>query len=213
MTMSIKTTPPEATPLPAGEVEHPVRRGFASLPHDARQSWRWLLRGHTATSTLWPTAVRRALLRPGGVHLGAVIWGLERCYFESEHVSIGAGSAINPECWFEGHGRIVIGRDCMFGSQVMILTSHHEISPEGEVARPTTYGEVHIGDRCWIGTRVMIMPGVTIGDGTVIGAGALVTKDCEPARHTSACPRYEVTVVDNRPAGAPTADIEEARVC
>jgi maltose O-acetyltransferase len=178
--MSIKTTLPGATPLPAREVEHPVRMAFAFLPHDVRQSWRWLLRGHAASSTLWPTAVRRALLRLGGVELGAVIWGLERCYFESEHVSIGPGCAINAECWFEGRGRIVIGRDCLFGSQVMILTSDHDISPDGQVSRSPTYGEVHIKDRCWIGTRAMIMPGVTIGEGTVIGAGALVTKDCEP---------------------------------
>ena len=178
--MSIKTTLPGAEPLPAREVEHPVRMGFASLPHDARQSLRWLLRGHAATSTLFPTAVRRALLRLGGVQLGPVIWGLERCYFESENVSIGPGCAVNAECWFEGHGRIAIGRDCLFGSQVMILTSDHAIAPNGQVSRTPTYSEVHIKDRCWIGTRVMIMPGVTIGEGTVIGAGALVTKDCEP---------------------------------
>jgi maltose O-acetyltransferase len=178
--VSIKTSLPGAQPLPAWTAEHPVRVGFVSLPDDARQALRWLLRGHAATSTLLPTPVRRALLRLGGVELGPVVWGLERCYFESEHVSIGAGSAINAECWFEGHGRIVIGRDVLFGSQVMVLTSNHDISPEGEVARQVTYGEVHIGDRCWIGTRVMIMPGVTIGEGTVIGAGALVTKDCEP---------------------------------
>ena len=54
------------------------------------------------------------------------------------------------------------------------------IDPDGQVSRSATYGEVHIKDRCWIGTRVMIMPGVTIGEGTVIGAGALVTKDCDP---------------------------------
>ena len=178
--MSIKTTLPGAEPLPAREVAHPARTGFASLPHDARQSLRWLLRGHAATSTLFPTAVRRALLRLGGVRLGPAIWGLERCYFESEHVSIGTGCAVNAECWFEGHGRIVIGRDCMLGSQVMILTSNHEIGPDGAVARQATYGEVRIGDRCWIGSRVMILPGVTIGEGAVIGAGALVTKDCEP---------------------------------
>jgi acetyltransferase-like isoleucine patch superfamily enzyme len=62
----------------------------------------------------------------------------------------------------------------------MILTSDHAIDPDGQVSRTPTYGEVHIKDRCWIGTRVMIMPGVTIGEGTVIGAGALVTKDCDP---------------------------------
>ena len=166
--------------MPASVVDHPVRTGFTSLTDDARQTLRWLLRGQPATSTLFPTPVRRALLRLGGVQLGAAIWGLERCYFESEHVSLGPGCSINAECWFEGHGRIVIGHNCMFGSQVMILTSNHEIGPDGVVSRPATYGEVHIGDRCWIGTRVMIMPGVTIGEGTIIGAGALVTKDCDP---------------------------------
>ncbi|MGD0699939.1 MAG: acyltransferase [Trebonia sp.] len=178
--MSIKTSLPGARPIPAWAAEHPVRLGFVSLPNDARQTLRWLLRGHAATSSLLPTPVRRALLRLGGVQLGAAIWGLERCYFESEHVSLGPGCSINAECWFEGHGRIVIGHNCMFGSQVMILTSNHDIGPDGEVTREATYADVHIGDRCWIGTRAMIMPGVTIGEGTVIGAGALVTKDCEP---------------------------------
>jgi maltose O-acetyltransferase len=171
---------PGAMPLPEREIDHPVRMGFASLPHDARTALRWLLRGRPATSTLYPTPLRRALLRLGGVKLGPVIWGLERCWFESEHVSIGAGCAVNSECWFEGHGRIVIGRDVLFGSQVMILTSDHEFYPDGQVARQATYSDVRIGDRCWIGTRAMIMPGVTIGEGTVVGAGALVTKDCDP---------------------------------
>ena len=178
--MSIKTSGPGARPIPASVVEHPVRTGFTSLTDDARQTLRWLLRGQPATSTLLPTPVRRALLRLGGVQLGAAIWGLARCNFESEHVSLGPGCSINAECWFEGHGRIVIGHNCMFGSQVMILTSNHEIGPDGVVSRPATYGEVHIGDRCWIGTRAMVMSGVTIGEGTVIGAGSVVTKDCDP---------------------------------
>jgi maltose O-acetyltransferase len=177
---SVAKSLPGATPLPAREVDHPVRMGLALLPDDARQALRWLLRGHAATSTFFPTAVRRALLRLGGVKLGRVIWGLERCWFESEHVSIGSGCAINSECSFEGHGPIVVGRDVLFGPEVMILTSDHHIDPDGEVSRSATYREVRIGDRCWIGARVMIMPGVTIGEGTVIGAGALVTKDCDP---------------------------------
>jgi acetyltransferase-like isoleucine patch superfamily enzyme len=178
--MSIKTSLPGARPIPASIIEHPVRTGFTSLTDDARQALLWLLRGRAATSTLLPTPVRRALLRLGGVQLGAVVWGLARCYFESEHVSLGPGCSINAECWFEGHGRIVIGQNVMFGSQVMILTSDHEIGPDGAVTRQATYADVHIGDRCWIGTRAMIMPGVKIGEGTIIGAGALVTKDCDP---------------------------------
>lgn len=178
--MSIKTGLPGARPMPAGIVEHPVRTGFTSLTDDAGQMLRWLLRGQPATSTLFPTPVRRALLRLGGVRLGAAIWGLARCNFESEHVSLGPGCSINAECWFEGNGRITIGHNCMFGSQVMILTSNHEIGPDGVVSREPSFADVRIGDRCWIGTRAMIMPGVTIGEGTVIGAGALVTKDCDP---------------------------------
>ena len=56
------------------------------------------------------------------------------------------------------------------------------LSPSGgrQVARMPVPGNVHIGDRCWLGARAMIMPGVTIGDGTIIGAGSVVTKDCEP---------------------------------
>jgi maltose O-acetyltransferase len=43
-----------------------------------------------------------------------------------------------------------------------------------------SYHGVRIGDRCWIGARATILPGVSIGDGTVVAAGAVVTKDCEP---------------------------------
>jgi maltose O-acetyltransferase len=127
-----------------------------------------------------PLAVRRVLLRLGGVHLGSHIWGLDRCYFESEHVSLGNGVGVNTGCFFEGHGRILVGRDTFIGPQVMIVTSVHEFGPGGEVARQPAYRDVRIGDRCWIGARATILPGVSIGDGTVVAAAALVTKDCEP---------------------------------
>jgi len=39
---------------------------------------------------------------------------------------------------------------------------------------------VAVGNGCWIGARVMVMPGVSVGDGCVVAAGAIVTKDCEP---------------------------------
>jgi maltose O-acetyltransferase len=39
---------------------------------------------------------------------------------------------------------------------------------------------VRVSDRCWLGARATILPGVTIGEGTIIGAGAVVTKDCKP---------------------------------
>ncbi len=59
---------------------------------------RWLRRGHLATSVLLPLAARRTLLRLGGVRLGSMVWGLERCYFESEHVGIGDGCIPPARC-------------------------------------------------------------------------------------------------------------------
>jgi maltose O-acetyltransferase len=171
---------PGVRPISVREVSHPARAAVAMLPSNAGQALRWLRRGPLVTSFLWPVAVRRTLLRLGGVRLGPVVWGLESCYFESEHVIIGAGSGVNAGCWFEGHGPIIIGRDCFIGPRVMILTSTHEISSDGEVAREARYREVRILDRSWVGARALIMPGVTIGEGTIIGAGAVVTKDCEP---------------------------------
>lgn len=166
-------------PLSAEELRRARRVAIGGLPGDVRDAFRWL-RGHIATSPLLPLMIRRTLLRLGGVQLGAVIRGLDLCRFESEHISIGDGAYVNAGCWFEGHGRIDIGRDTLIGPEVMIVTSTHAYGPRGEVSRTPEYRDVQVGDRCWLGARVTVLPGVIIGEGTVIAAGAVVTKDCDP---------------------------------
>src|SRR5689334_2921339 len=141
---------------------------------------RWLARVSPATSFLLPISPGRSLLRLAGVRIGAQVTGLKRCGFETKQVSIGDGCFVNAGCWFEGAGRIDIGCNVFLGPQVMIITSVHEIDEGGQVARMPVASEVRIGDRCWLGARAMIMPGVTVGEGTIIGAGAVVNKDCEP---------------------------------
>jgi maltose O-acetyltransferase len=168
-------------PLSPEALSRPRAAAVGALPDDARLALRWLRRGHLVTSPLLPLAVRRALLRLGGVQLGAMVYGLERCQFESARVSIGAGSFVNAGCWFEGYGRIEVGRDCLIGPQVLILTSTHRIGPDGEVARAGEQLDVVIGDGCWIGARATILSGVRIGAGAVVAAGAVVTGDCEAA--------------------------------
>lgn len=72
---------------------------------------------------------------------------------------------------------IYIGNDCMLGPNVVIATAGHPIDPELR-AKVTQYNkEVHIGNNVWLGAGVVVMPGVTIGDNSVIGAGSIVTKD------------------------------------
>ena len=132
------------------------------------------------TSSDFPHYIRVRLLRRRGIQIAFTVTGLRQCEFDSENVRIGDGTFVNAGCRFEGRGNIDIGCNVLIGPEVMILTSSHSIDSCGQVSREAHYTPVRIADRCWIGARSLIMPGVTIGEGTVIGAGAVVTRDCEP---------------------------------
>ncbi|TYZ29943.1 acyltransferase, partial [Selenomonas caprae] len=82
--------------------------------------------------------------------------------------------------------RVVIGNDVLMGSKVYITDHNHGIYRGNDVSSPDippakrrlTEGEsVEIGDRCWIGEFVTILPGVTIGEGSIIGSHSTVTHD------------------------------------
>ena len=73
---------------------------------------------------------------------------------------------------------IYIGDYTMLGPNVVIATAGHPILPELRGHRQLQYNmPVHIGRNCWLGAGVIVMPGVTIGDNSVIGAGSVVTRD------------------------------------
>ncbi|MGN1085095.1 MAG: sugar O-acetyltransferase [Lachnospiraceae bacterium] len=72
---------------------------------------------------------------------------------------------------------IIVGDDTMFAPNVVITTTNHTINPELRKDRMQYVKPVHIGKNVWVGSGAMIMPGVTIGDNTVIGAGSVVTRD------------------------------------
>jgi len=73
---------------------------------------------------------------------------------------------------------VYIGDYTMLGPNVVIATGAHPILPQLRGARALQYNmPVHIGSNCWLGAGVIVMPGVHIGDNSVIGAGSVVTRD------------------------------------
>lgn len=76
-------------------------------------------------------------------------------------------------CYFQGKGRIVIGKGTYIAPNVGIITANHNIEDLDLHDAPK---DVVIGEACWIGMNSMILPGVTLGDRTVVGAGSVVTK-------------------------------------
>lgn len=92
-------------------------------------------------------------------------------------ISIGKDTIIGDRCFLDGRDTLTIGDHVDIASQVLIYNSEHDI--QDQFFTPT-YGQVTIEDYVFIGPRAIILPGVTIGKGAVIAAGAVVTKDVEP---------------------------------
>lgn len=75
---------------------------------------------------------------------------------------------------------IYIGDCTMLGPNVTIATGGHPILPSLREQAYQFNAPIHIGQNCWIGASAVVMPGVTIGDNTVVGAGSVVTNDLPP---------------------------------
>ena len=95
-----------------------------------------------------------------------------------KNITVGKRVFINSGCCFQDQGGIEIGDDVLIGQQVVIATLNHDLNPEKRGSM--TPKPVKIGNKVWIGAHATILPGVTIGDGAVVAAGAVVTKYVPP---------------------------------
>ena len=109
----------------------------------------------------------------------------EDCYIEpplhanmaGAYVHFGKNVYANFNLTLVDDGHIYVGDYTMIGPNVTIATAGHPILPELREKGYQYNMEVHIGKNCWLGSGVVVLPGVTIGDNVVVGAGSIVTKD------------------------------------
>ena len=122
---------------------------------------------------------RKTLLKEMFAEIG------EDCYIEppfhsnfgGHHVHFGNSVYANFNLTLVDDTHIYVGDHTMFGPNVVVATAGHPIVPELRELAYQYNAPVHIGRNCWLGAGVIVLPGITIGDNSVIGAGSVVTKD------------------------------------
>lgn len=104
------------------------------------------------------------------VHFTSIIGNPQNIY-----AGIDTSPGYSPGCYIQGGGKVYVGDYTQIAPNVGIISSNHDIYD----SRKKIAKEVRIGKYCWIGMNAMILPGVELGDFTIVAAGAIVTKSFE----------------------------------
>ncbi|OPZ22521.1 MAG: putative acetyltransferase [Firmicutes bacterium ADurb.BinA205] len=115
------------------------------------------------------TIGRGAMIRPSSYYGGDIGSGLVMC----------DNSSIGPHAYVGCSGKIVIGKNVMFGPKCSLFAENHNFSDGNKSIKSQGVNQkgIVVEDDCWIGSNVVILDGVHIGKGCVIAAGSLITKD------------------------------------
>jgi maltose O-acetyltransferase len=123
-------------------------------------------------------AIRNAYYRRVlGIHIGRDTHFAMRIFVTGYHsrcsISVGDNCVINRQCYIDGRAGVVIGNNVNMSLQCCLISLQHDHNDPGfaAVGAPIT-----IKDHAWLGARAIVLPGVTIGEGAVVAAGAVVTR-------------------------------------
>ncbi|WP_318526567.1 DapH/DapD/GlmU-related protein [Vibrio tritonius] len=145
-----------------------------------------------------PSAVRDIFAKLTGKPIDESFGLFPPFYTEfGKNITLGKNVFINSGCRFQDHGGITIGDGSLIGHNVVLATLNHDLNPDNRGAMIPA--PIVIGKQVWIGANATVLPGVSIGDGAVIAAGAVVTHDVE-----------ENTVVGGVPAKRIKAIVQSA---
>lgn len=146
-------------------------------------------------SMLIPMRIRTMMLRMAGMQIHPAARIASNTFIGGWSLKIGAFSFVNLNCFLDGCAPISIGDGVHVGPYVKFLTGTHTINP-GVMRRKGTsedsFSPIEIKRGVWIGMGALILPGVTIEEGCVIGAGAVVTCSTEPNGLYVGCPARRI---------------------
>lgn len=111
-----------------------------------------------------------------------------------KNITFGKNVFINSSCHFQDQGGITIGDEVFIGHNVVLATATHDLDPR--MNRKLYYKPINIKNNVWIGSNSTILQGVTIGEWSVVAAGAVVTKDVEPYTVVGGIPAKFIKKVD-----------------
>jgi acetyltransferase-like isoleucine patch superfamily enzyme len=123
--------------------------------------------------------VRIQIGRNTAIHMG--------CFFTGKRIVIGDNSVINRNCYLDGRGGVEIGDNVSLSPETWIASLTHDPNDPMFGVIPK---KVCVGNYVWVGMRAMILPGVTLGEGCVVGAGSVVTKDVGPFTMVAGSPAH-----------------------
>lgn len=125
------------------------------------------------------------VFHPEHVFIGAFVYVGHQAILKGYHrnaLRVGDGSWLGPQCFLHAAGGIDIGANVGIGPQARMLTSSHREAGRDRpvIHAPLAFAPIRVEDDADIGVGAILLPGVSIGRGAIVGAGAVVTRDVEP---------------------------------
>ena len=123
-----------------------------------------------------PEEIRQLLSELWGIEVPESVGMFPPFYTDfGKNTTVGERTFLNAGCKFQDQGGISIGDDCLIGHNATLCTINHAQDPDrrGDME----FHPIRIENKVWLGANVTVLPGVTIGEGAIVAAGAVVTKD------------------------------------
>lgn len=114
-----------------------------------------------------------------------------------KRLRIGRNCYFNVDSTFDLSAPITIGNEVAIGHEAILMTNTHQLGPAERRAGPLEAKPIYIDNGAWLGARCIILPGVTVGKGAIVAAGAVVTKDVAPNTIVGGVPAKVIKELDS----------------